>query len=250
MKILSPKEIKDEKTKEFSRDTIRTKTLKETISNLEQELNLVEARFDLTLKNQGVVWSGKETEHLDIINGLKTEIKHLEGERQPLLVPIEYLNKEAHTLFSEAEKALERAQGIEEENQNTSDLLQDKLDAISEYESDLKDREYKVISREKEIDERGDILRNLSAELDDKWNDFYKESEKRSAEIGESHRTLEVKQINLETRENLLEQKEEENRKESQKISSERLALKSAFNELNNGKNRNISREHDEGRQP
>lgn len=179
MKLLSTKEIQDKKAAELSKDISRTESVKKALETATNELNETNARFNLALANQRVRWTQEEKEALDQVALVTEEIKVLEIKKKELCIPIEEREKKSYALFTEAEKVLaeahskfKEAERLQQENERTTELLQEKLDGVYETESSLEEREKKVYIRELAIEEERDSIRKLSQELSIKLNNL------------------------------------------------------------------------------
>lgn len=136
MKIFSPKETKDHKEEEIARDILRVQTVREALKKSQTELDDTNARFEIALANQRLRWTQEESEAIARISELNREIRDLE-QRILRFVPIE----------SNGSKV-----------DNLEELLQDKLDEVSERESNLDFREKILIIREAAVAlEKSDI---------------------------------------------------------------------------------------------
>lgn len=179
MKLLSTNEVKDRKQSEITRDIARTTDVKETLEKVTNQLNVVNAEFNVALKKQRVVWLKQEEEALARISALTEEIRQLENKKKEALVPIEDREKKAYALFTEAEKVFNDAvtkegEATHRENEAAEqiEMLQDKLDALSEREQDVTLREQKVLIREKAVEDERIMIKDLSADLSIKLKDL------------------------------------------------------------------------------
>lgn len=172
MKLNSPKEITDRKQAEIIKDIARTKEVKEELNKAIKELEETDAKFKLALSNQRVRWAKEEEQALDELNKIKIEIEVSERKKKEMFVPIEEREEKSHNLFIEAERTYQNArhelhlsEQAKEKNEEMSTLLQEKIDDISDRETDLALREQKVIVREKAVEEERAQIKNLSSEL-------------------------------------------------------------------------------------
>lgn len=172
MKILSPKEVTDRKQAELVKDIARTKDVKETLETMTSNLAEAEAKFNMALANQRIRWSIEEGDHIKRIKDLEENVKVLEAKKKEALIPIVEREEKSYDLlnaaeltFNEAIKKNNQAEKIGEDNERTADLLQDKLDGVYEKETELEEREKKVLVREMAVEKERDLIKKLSAEL-------------------------------------------------------------------------------------
>ncbi len=172
MKILTQKEITDKKQSQVERDIIRAKETKEVLEKVTQDLAETEAKFNVALSNQRVRWLKEEEEAMDRLNSIRSEISALERENKDKLVLLDEREKKSYSLLIEAEKALDQAHAKEhaaaqelEKQEDLTDLLQNKLDSLSDRETDVEKREQKVTVRELAVEEERALIKKLSSEL-------------------------------------------------------------------------------------
>lgn len=175
MKLLTPKEVADRKQAETAKDIIRTKEVKETLESLTKDLNETEARFNVALANQRIRWVKEEEGYLERLSSLKKEIDVLEKQKKEACIPIEERERKSYDLLNAAESAfkesLEKGKKADErmnEVEQMADMLQKKLDDVYEKETELEEREKKVLVRELAVEDERKMISHLSAELSTK----------------------------------------------------------------------------------
>lgn len=172
MKILSPSEVKQANEAERVRDITRTESTKTALTKVQQQLDEVEAKFELALSNQRIRWSKEEEEATTKVLKLTEEVKKLEEQKRLALIPIENEKQLAHNLFIQAEAIISDAKSSAKEaeqqrlnHQKLSDTLQERLDELTDREVDVARRENELILREHSLQlERENIIK-LSQEL-------------------------------------------------------------------------------------
>lgn len=172
MKLLTPTEIKASKESELARDIARTSTVKDALATATKALNDSNDTFELALAHQQKRWAKEEGEALKRLNDLNYEIEQAQEKLKALRVPIDTEKEIAHNLFIEAETVLQDAKKTQNEahalksrNEETEELLADKLDEFSEHETDLEFREKNVLIREEAAEAEREQIRELSKEL-------------------------------------------------------------------------------------
>lgn len=149
MKLLSQKEVQDRKQAEITRDIGRTQEVKEVLETVTKQLEEANAKFNVVMANQRIRWALEEEEHIKKILSLKKELALLESRKQD--VPYEIDEVKSYDKDTEADEI--------------ADLLQDKLDDVSEREQSLDEREQLLFIREKACREERDMIARISKEL-------------------------------------------------------------------------------------
>lgn len=124
MQLFGPKQTKDAKDAEISRDILRTETVREALKRSQKELNDVNDRFEIALANQRVRWAAEELEFTTRITALRKELETMK------VIPIVRTDTVDDTL---------------------EELLKEKLDALSDKEIDLEEREQKILIKEEAL---------------------------------------------------------------------------------------------------
>lgn len=172
MKLMSPAEIKQASESERQKDILRTDTTKKALSSARDELNEVNAKFEVALANQRLRYANEEKEAVTRLDGIRAEIVSAELKLKELSFPIAKEREKAHDLFIQAEttakdlqKKLKEADDLRVKNEEMSEVLSRRLDEVS-------DRETKVVHLEKDIQakllslqEEKVMIKNLSKEL-------------------------------------------------------------------------------------
>lgn len=164
------------KDAELAKNIARTKATREALADAQKELANVEASFQFALATQKVKWAREEQETTSKIEALHKELADLEKQKIDALIPIEVLAKNAHNLMEEAERALAKAEEKQRQNDNQGELLEEKIDGITEKEEELAQREAKLVVKEKAVEAQSEMVKNLSADLTKKVEEFLKQT--------------------------------------------------------------------------
>lgn len=172
MKILTATEIKTASESEKTKDIVRLETTRKALSDAQKKLDEAEAKFDVALANQRIRWATEEEEAVKKLGLLLVEINALELRREQAIIPIDDEKKKAHDLFIQAETVLADARGTateadkrQQHNQELSDILQTRLDGLSEREVKLDYREKNLAIREESAIAEREQIKKLSQEL-------------------------------------------------------------------------------------
>lgn len=160
-KLLTPVEIESVKAAEIANDIRRAKQTKTVLDEAERQLRDVEAKFEVTLTRQRAQYAKMEEEALGKIKALKKEVEELEERKRLATIPIDDLKKKAHDTLIEADR-------IKAESEELRELLESKLDALSDREVDLAYRESKAMLERQSLDEERKAIQRFTATLSNK----------------------------------------------------------------------------------
>lgn len=138
MKLFTAAEIKSARAKEEARDLARIEGLREALSVAQTKLNDLHDKFNADLARQRVIWAKEEEEHEKRIATLKAEIILLLKEKG--VVPIE---------------------SGEQNLDNVSNLLMERLDEVGEREVNVLEREKKVELREAALQKEREFIKSI-----------------------------------------------------------------------------------------
>lgn len=229
MKILQPTEVKGLKDSQVQRDILRAKSVKDVLNKEQNKLDNVVATFEVTLSNQLLRWAKEEQKATEQIGSLLKEIKDLEEKRAVLLIPIQLDEERARIKLEEAEKALNDAETLRSSNEETAEILADKLDAISEREQFSSDLEQKLKGKAQNIRVQEEVITKLSTELSTKWDEYFKAKEDQNLFVNNALKDIELKRISLAAREDMLVEKEKGLNIISIQLQSQRQILERAI---------------------
>jgi len=172
MKILSASEIKQATESERVKEIARTESTRTALAKVQSQLDEAEAKFEVALANQRSRWANEEEVATRKVLTLAKEIQDLEEKKRLALFPIEQEKEKAHNLFIQAEAVIADAKLSAKEaekhrlhHQELSDILQSKLDDLSDKENEVEEREKAVSLREQSLLIERETIKKLSEEL-------------------------------------------------------------------------------------
>jgi len=231
MKLASFEQVKTANQEQITKDTLRTQSAKESLNKINTELNDANAKFELVLANQRVQWTKEEEDYLATIKNLGEEIQALQKRRAILLIPIDTIKEEAYNLLKESERIKTEATLKSAECDERIALLSTKLDELSERETKANELEQKLTIRESNLVLKEEAHRKLQDTLREKWDDYFATLSTKEKDFADRRKEIELKEINLASREDSLVAKAQELKDQDRFIKSQRAALEAAIKE-------------------
>lgn len=232
MKLFTIQENDAKKQSEIARDVARVETLRKEIIEAQNELGTIKSKFDLTMAEQRKFWAEEEEKHLVKIEKLQKEVVALEERQKVAHFPIAPAERKAYDNLEKSKQTLLEANLQKAKNEELEELLHEKIDNLSETETNLKEREAKIKVSETNLDYQRLQVKALTDDLSKKWSEFYVVSSEKDKEIGEQKRLIEIHRKDLDRREDELLESQLRLKDEKEKVASDRLTLKAAFEEL------------------
>lgn len=232
MKLLTPKQTSDIKGQETAREILRTQEIHNLAEEERRKLTKAEMEFEQALAGQRARWAMEELEHSKIKKEMQKEIEELERKKLNALIPVDILEKSATEKLEESEKFLKELQLREKSNEETAEILQDRLDEVGE-------REQTVIQAEKHIKlEKEGIERQKEATIDgiknlnEAMQNFAQRSANAEKDIEERKKAIFIQDRSLNALKEQLEGKEKELNAIAIRLRDERGVLDRAFKEV------------------
>ena len=224
------------KQSEIARDIARTEVVKDALQKAQNELNTIQAKFDVAMAKQQTYMAEEEEKHLKIIETLKIEVKELEERQKVAHFPIAPAERKAYDNLQRSEQELHKAKLQVEKNEDIGDKLQDKLDSLSDRDSQLDRREMKVKQMETSALDQKVALQSLSEELSKKWSLFHLAVAEQDNHTEEEMKLISLHNKDLSAREDKLLEAQMQIERDKEKIQSDRQTLQAALLEINNKK--------------
>ena len=169
---------------------------------------------------------------LDILINKYSELERIKEETRKAMEPVEDMKRQEKIKLNEASLILERAKVKEEENEETANTLQDKLDEVGEREMNVRIQEERIQAQLEGIETQKISIRNINEQLNEGIKNSIAEMESKQKELEERDNKLKLEEINIETKDNLLKEKEESLSEWSIKLQDERNVLDQNWKEL------------------
>ncbi len=231
MRLLKPLEGQNRQQAEIAQQQLRVGELDQVIRDKRKEINDLDNLLIKTLSETGKKNYEEEQMWKEKISGLTREVEALESRRKYALVPLEEREKEVENRESALLKREEIVAIKESDVEQTRELLEGKLDAISEREQEatnysiqLNNREFAVQLQEKQISERMNGLTTILQES-------YDEMQKAQTEVAQRKAVLKGRDVSILEREKNVEMQENSFANREKAIADRYKSLLSAISE-------------------
>ena len=231
MRLLTPPAGQSLRQVELAQQELRATQLDQVIKDKRKEINDLDNRLINSLSETGK--KGKEEEQMwkEKIAVLTREVDALESRRKSALVPLEEREKSVQDREGVLLKREEMVLIKETDLEQTKELLEDKLDAISEREQEatdysvtLNNREFAIQLQEKQISERMKALTDILQES-------FNEIQKAQAEAAQRKAVLKGRDVSITEREKNVELQEASFANREKRIVDRYQTLLRAINE-------------------
>ena len=135
MKLFSVADVAAKKEAQTVDGIRRLQTLNKELLQSYQNLNKIEADFDITIETQQAQWLKEQGAHMDIVAKLKGEVIHLEERKVQALIPLEETAKKLDDKDKELSLWESELKNTNEELDEKSELLQEQLSTVAERET-------------------------------------------------------------------------------------------------------------------
>lgn len=233
MKLLSPQQVRDSKNQELSREILRSKETEEQIKRINQRRLEAEAEFNSTLARNRSLWAEEEESHDIRIREMEREIAFLEERKKQALIPIQMYKDQVDVYYREAHDAIERVKEREEILEHTQELLENKLDELSDREITIQNTENAVRAQFEGLRAQQQQVVEGNERLNKKIAEFVEYKKLTEQEIAEKRKHLQLLEINIEAREKKLQRTEKALANARQQLDDQRATLARAFERLN-----------------
>lgn len=208
MRLLKPLEGQSRRQIENAQQELRSSQLDQVLKDKRKEINDLDIQLVNSLSEIGRRNYDEENMWKEKIDVLTREVEALESRRKSALVPLEEREKEVQNRESALLKREEIIAIKESDVEQTREILENKLDAISEREQDatnysvnLNNREFAIQLQEKQIGER---MAGLTIIL----QESYDEMQKAQAENAQRKAILKGRDVSIAEREKNVDMQE------------------------------------------
>lgn len=237
MKLLPPSETQDLRSVEISRDILRIQEVKKLLKEEEIRLARAEADFSSMIARKQKEWAVEEENHLKEVERRKKEIEDLEAKKLNFLIPFNILKKGSDDKIFEAEKFLSSLREREQKADDLLEILEDRLDGVSERELAVKKVEDSQKLAWEGIRRQQESVKEGSGQLTQQIKDFISKKASEEKEIGERKTALVILERTLLTKQQTQKRNEKELSDWSIRLHDERQTLDAAWKELERKKN-------------
>lgn len=233
MRLLKREEGQKLQQLEIAQKQSRSIQLDDVIKDKRKEITELDNHLVNRLANAGTQGLEEEQMWRDRISALTIEVDALESRRKIALVPLEEREKSVHT----RESALLRREEIvaikDSDLEHTKELLEEKLDDVSEREQDavkysliLNNREFTIKTKEEEVEKRMDAVTDLMKQ-------HMEENEKTKADLASQKAILRGRDVSITEREQIVAKKEAGFADREKRIADRYATLQRAITEIN-----------------
>ncbi len=232
LKLFTPQEARDQNTGQQTRDIMRTQEIKEEINKSQRELALHEANFSKMLASQRARWAKEEEEHSVRVSEMTNEIRHLQQNKDELLIPIDLELKKAQNITREAERKLAEASKIKPDVEYLRDLFEEKWDEVVDREEQVGKAEKKLLVKKEGMKLEQELISKNHQSVLNEWASFneYKKSQEKL--IKEEYSKLRIIELAQETKTKELEAKEKDLHDREIKLQDGRETLARAYKRI------------------
>jgi len=209
MKLMPSPQAKQAVDSQTQQDLIRASEAKLELRNALNELNQAESSFKLALVNQHIHQMNEETQNNEVKKALLDEIKVLEKRREQLLIPIEEEKQKAHNILTSAEEIKQKNLATEVALEQKAELLENKLDDVSEQLEIIVTRTVGLDQRELGIKKQAEMTKNFCDDMTSKIEARVAYCVEKEKEIGLKTKDLQFKEISLKSLEDIIKLEQE-----------------------------------------
>jgi len=232
MKLLTPKEHTDLRGQELSRELLRTQEIKNLAKREESNLAKAQMEFSQMMAGQQARWAMEEDEHTKRKLEMQREIDKMEQQKLNALVPFDILKVGTDEKMEETATFIAKLRIREENVEDLTERLQDKLDEVGEKEQDLKKLDRKLQFERIGIENQKQTTSDNAKALSEEMKSFAIKRAEEEKDIKERKEALFLQDTNLNALQGRLEAKERELDKFAIRLRDERGVLDRAFQEV------------------
>lgn len=229
MKLLTPEQVKSEKTKDDKERTERVRKLKEEEIALVSRINQLRTEEQTERERIGAETQKMRNEFAGEKCGLEVEILSLKEHRRDLMKPIDEIRKEADIRLKNATD--KEADLARRENALATDrqILEERHEALEEREDALAEKSEALDRREVNLKAAEQENKRSAESLSAKWLEYHSAVSKSNAEIERREKEVQdARKVNDAVRES--------NEAESKRLVQERRALQDGYTALEQAK--------------
>jgi hypothetical protein len=229
LRLLTPQESRDSVNQDTARNAIRAKDTVAALQKLNIDKAKAEADFASALARFRERWAKEEQEHNDWVRKNETEVKELEHRRAQALVPISIDREKADNLLNEANLLMSKVRDRESRTEGLESLLEARLEEVGEVKEELEEDKKKQDSAWTGIKSQQESVKRQSEFLARSIADFQAKVALMESDLASRKRKVELSEINIEARLDMVKRREEENTKEAKKLSDIRATLEREY---------------------
>lgn len=241
MLLLSPDDIKTDRTASADETRKRNQALAIEESRLARELNIIRASAEEEKARISKEMELFHVEQSEKREALVREVDALEAKRIDVLKPIEEIKKSAEekmvvatAKFEEAER---KKRDFLETSKITKENLQDEAEDLADRKADLDEREQKISGIEKGLSDEAARVKQSSIALAEDWVKYHQAVYKFNEEMDRRETAVRQSEIGTATIREAMEKRAREQDERDRGIRDKYATLQTAINEFEKQKN-------------
>ncbi len=232
MKLLTPSAQKDETQVELSRDVIRVQEVKKVVEDWNKKLAKAEADFSLMLAGQRDRYALEELEHEKRVKEMKQEVDTLEAKKYAALVPINILKEGGVNRLEEAEKFMASLRKREDDAEELTERLEEKLDEVGERELVVKNEQRRLRLLQEGVERQQDFIKSQNEQLTKSLSEFVMMKEQAEKDIDARKSALFLMDTSLAKEREFITSEKRRITEEDRRLADERDTLERAWREV------------------
>lgn len=232
MKLLDPKEIKQEKSESTEQAHERTKKLARDEARLVKSVNSLRSEEIRQKKRTEQALGEANLIVRQSILAQKQEVEHLEAKKAQALKPIEDKQKDFNRQFAEIQEEKKQLEKDKENLYTEREEMLDRLETVADNEAEIKEKYLTLDKRKENISKAEEEIKRLTKVLGGNWVEYHKAVEDLNKKIKQNI----AKESNIATREKAIEDRKVEQDKRDKEIQAEKTLLKSNYEALETAK--------------
>lgn len=232
MKLLSPLQNKDLKENQTVRELLRTQEVNKASEIARKNLAKAEADFQDTLARNLLKWEEEEEEHFKRVQEMKVEINGLEAKRLNSLIPLGILEEGVDDRMQDAVTFLANLRLREENAEDLTERLENKLDEVGQKDQDLKKKERQLLLREEGIERQTESTVLGAKRLSEEMTKITQMRSEATEELNEREKEVYLKERSNLSREESLKRTDKSLNDLAIQLAGERETLARAWDEL------------------
>jgi len=233
MRLLNPSQGKSRRDIEITTQERRIIELDSLIEQKRLELQNIDRQFVKTLTEKGAEHYEEEGKWRDKIQSFTEEVEQLEARKRRALVPLEEKETMLQDMASALFKREEQAKIKESDLIRTKELLENKLDEISEREQEATDYSLVLANRERNIQFQEVQIQERMKALTIILQESYDEIQDSQQEVATRKAIIKGRDITLDERERRVKEQEDSFANRERAIADKYKTLMRAITETN-----------------
>lgn len=232
LKLFSAKEAQERKQAQIQRDILRNQEVQKVTRESQSNLSKMEADFAESMAKLKEKRATEEEKHSIRKNAMEQEISMLEKRKEQALIPIELEKVKADTLLKNAEKMLSDAEKKDLEIEHLKGILMDRLEEVSDRESDILDQEIKLANDRESIKKEREVTAKNTKNLSESIEKFNQHVISEDIRLNAKETDLILRERSADAKEDLVKRMEAQVQADAVRVKDARETLERAFERI------------------